>query len=81
MWGLHCEGMGCPREQQELAVLCSSCGQAATSNVCQEEMGPQALWWGDKGNAGPCSGRDGSACDLPREVEVSEDRSDVCLAI
>ena len=56
VWGLHCEEMGHPHEQQELAMLSSSCGQAVTSNVCREEMGPWALWWGDKGNARPCKG-------------------------
>lgn len=43
MWGLHCKEEGCPREQQELVVLRSSRGPAATRNVCPEERGPWPL--------------------------------------
>lgn len=43
MWGLHCNEVGCPHEQQELVMLRSSHGPAATRNVCPEEMGPWPL--------------------------------------
>lgn len=41
--------VGCLHEQQELVMLRSSRGPAATRNVCPEEMGPWPLRQGGGG--------------------------------